>query len=185
MPLGPTRGGSAGILPYHSMPVFLHFGNSTNSGGLGGECLQPSLEVSGKLCVSFNCISSSSSVQVSGRTCQRSTQTIDSGGTMLDGGSLASQSSQHVGRCSLALSHHKLSIVDVLKGQVPKGLPYLHLTLGCSEMCVAQAGVLFLSLSGSGKGNLRIFIKGLPAVSEGMGKLTFLRGCTKQCHICP
>ena len=50
-----------------------------------------------------------SSVQVSGRTCQRSTQTFDSGGTMLDGGSLASHSSQHVGRCSSVLSHHKRS----------------------------------------------------------------------------
>ena len=44
--------------------------------------------------------SSSSSVQVSGRTCQQSTQTFDSGGGMLDGGSLFSHNSQHVGRCS-------------------------------------------------------------------------------------
>ena len=62
------------------------------SGGLGVECLQPSLVISGRLCVSSSCISSSSSVQVSGGTCQRSTQAFDSGGTMLDGGSLASHS---------------------------------------------------------------------------------------------
>ena len=54
---------------------------------------QPSLDISGKICVSSSCISFSSSVQVSGRTCQRSTQTFDSGGTTLDGGSLASHSS--------------------------------------------------------------------------------------------
>ena len=42
--------------------------------------------------VSFSCISSSSSVQVSGRTCQRTTQTFDSGGTMLYGGSVAHHS---------------------------------------------------------------------------------------------
>ena len=36
----------------------------------------------------------SSSVQLSGRTCQWSTQTFDSGSTMLDGGSMASHSSQ-------------------------------------------------------------------------------------------
>ena len=72
------------------------------------ECFQPSLDVSGKLCVS-SCTSSYSSVQVSGRTCQRSTQTFDSGDTMLDGGSFASHSSQHVGGCSSALSHHKRS----------------------------------------------------------------------------
>ena len=67
------------------------------------------LGLSGKLCVSSSSCSSSSSVQVSGRTCQQSTQTFDSGGAMLDGGSLASHSSQHVGRCSLAVSHCKRS----------------------------------------------------------------------------
>ena len=110
LPLKPTRGGPNGILLYHSMPALLYFGNSTTSGSCGVECLQPSLDVSGKLCVSSSCISSSSSVQVPGRTCQRSTQTFDSGGTMMDGGSLALHSSQHVGRCSLGLSHHRISL---------------------------------------------------------------------------
>ena len=100
LPLGSSTGGSAGILPYHSMLALLHWGNLL-LGGLGVECLQMSLDISGKLCVSSSCINSSSSVQVSGRTCQRSTQTFDSGGTMLDGGSLASHSFQHVGRHSL------------------------------------------------------------------------------------
>ena len=108
-PLGPSRGGPAGILSFHPMLVLLYLGISTASMGLGVECLQLSLDVSGKLCVSSSCISSSSSVQVSGRTCQRSTQTFDSGGTMLDGGSLASHSSQHVGRHSSVVSHHKRS----------------------------------------------------------------------------
>ena len=48
-------GGYTGILPYHSMPALLHLGNTTTSGGLGAECLQPSLDVSGKLCFS-SCI---------------------------------------------------------------------------------------------------------------------------------
>ena len=91
------------------MPVLLHLGNSSASGGLGIECLQPSLDVSGKLCVSSSGSSSSSSVQVSGRTCQQSTQTSDYCGTMLDGGSLASNSSQHVGQHSPAVCHHKRS----------------------------------------------------------------------------
>ena len=90
-PLGPPRCGSAGILQYHSMPALLHLGNSTTFGGLGVECLQPFLDIWGKLCF-LHCISSSSSVQVSGRTCQRSSQTFDFGGTMLNGGSLASHS---------------------------------------------------------------------------------------------
>ena len=94
---------------YHSMPVLLHLGISTTSGDLGVECLQPSLGVSGKLCVSFSHISYLSSVQVSGRTCQRSTQTFDSGGTMSNGGSLASHSSQHVCRHFSVVSHHKRS----------------------------------------------------------------------------
>ena len=34
---------------------------------------------------------------------------VDSGGTMLYGGSLAPHSSQHVGRCFLAVLHHKRS----------------------------------------------------------------------------
>ena len=45
----------------------------------------------------------------SSRTCQQSTQTFTSGGSMLDGGSLASNCSQHAGRCSLAVSSCKRS----------------------------------------------------------------------------
>ena len=79
---------------------------ATTFGGFG---LQPYLDILGKLCVSSSCISSSGSVQDSGRTCQRSTQTLDSGGTMLDGGSLAPHSSQHVGRHSSMVSHCETS----------------------------------------------------------------------------
>ena len=62
-----------------------------------------------QVCVSSSDSGPSCSVQVSGRTCQQSTQTFDSGGTMLDGGSLASHHSQHVSRCSSAVSHCKRS----------------------------------------------------------------------------
>ena len=107
--LGPSRGRPPGIFSFYSMPALFHFGNSTASGGLGVECLQPSLEFSGKLCVSSSSSGPSSSVHVSARTCQWSTQTFTSGGTMLDRDSLASHSSQHAGRCSLVVSHHKRS----------------------------------------------------------------------------
>ena len=40
-PLGSTRGGPVGILPYHSMPALLHLRNSITPGGLGVECLHP------------------------------------------------------------------------------------------------------------------------------------------------
>ena len=104
---------------------------------------QPSLDISGKLCVPCSCTSSSSSIKVSGRTCERSTQTFDSGGTMLDGGSLGSHSSQHVGRHSLVLSHHKMSLWMVLAGRLLNGLPYLHLTLWLlRDMCFTDKGSL-------------------------------------------
>ena len=109
LPLGPSRGGPAGIFSFYSMSALFHFGNSTASGGLGVECLQPSLDFSGKLHVSSCSSGPPCSVQVSGRTCQWSTETFTSGGSMLDGGSLASHSSQHTGRCSSAVSHRKRS----------------------------------------------------------------------------
>ena len=104
--LGPSRGGPNDIFSFYSMLALFHLGKSTTSGGLWVECLQSSLDFSGKLYVSS---SSSSSVHISCRTCQWSTETFDSGGTMLDGDSLASHSSQHVGRCSFTVSHYKRS----------------------------------------------------------------------------
>ena len=109
LPLGPSRGGPPGIFSFYSMPALFHFGNSTASGSLGVECLQPSLEFSGKLCVSSSGSGPSCFGQVSSRTCQQSTQTFASGGSMLDGSSLASYSSQHTGRHSSAVSHCKRS----------------------------------------------------------------------------
>ena len=108
-PLRPSRGGPAGIFSFYSMPALLHLRISTSSGGLGVECLQPSLDISGKLCVSSSSSGPSCFVQVSSRTCQWSTQTFTSGGSMLDGGSLASHSSQHAGRCSLMVPSSKKS----------------------------------------------------------------------------
>ena len=55
----------------------------------------------------------------------------------------------HIPWCHLVI---KDLIMDVLVGHMLKGLPYLHLTFGYSKICVAQTGVLFLSLSGSGGG---------------------------------
>ena len=109
LPLRPSRHGPPGIFSFYSMPALFHFGNSAASWGLGVECLQPSLEFLGKLCVSSSGSGPSCSVQVSSRTCQWSTQTFTSGGSMLDGGSLASHSTQQAGRCSSAVSHHKRS----------------------------------------------------------------------------
>ena len=102
------RGVSVGITMCHVVSAVLHLGKSTTSRDLGDECIQPSLDVSGKLCLS-SCISSSGSIQVSGGTCCRSIWTSDSSGVKLGGGSLASHSSQHVGRHSPMLFSHKRS----------------------------------------------------------------------------
>ena len=186
LPLGSTRGGSVGILLYHSMPALLHLWNFTTSGGLGVECLQPSLEVSGKLCFSSCCISSSSSVQVSGRIWHRAIQTFYSGGTMLDGGFLASYNSQHVGRHSLVPSchrrlHHGCFCRPGAQGSAISAFN----VLAAHGYDVVQTWVLFLSLSGSGRGNSSIKNKGLSAMLERMGRIVSSIGCINQCHICP
>ena len=139
-PLEPSRGGPPGIFLFYSVPALFHFGNSTTSSGLWVECLQPSLEFSCKLCVSSSGSGPSCPVQVPGRTCQRSTQTFASGGAMLDGGSLASCHSQHVGRCSSVVSHCKRSCHGCFVAQVVKGLQYLHVTLWqLRDVCYADS----------------------------------------------
>ena len=122
---------------------------------LGVECLQPSLDYSGKLCLSSSGSSPSSSAQVSGRTCQWSTKTFDSGGTMLDGGPLASHSSQYVGRCSSAVSH----CTRFRHGCF--GRPGTTGSTVSAFNTFGSSVTDFLSLSGSGGGNLNVYVKGL------------------------
>ena len=65
--------------------------------------------------------------------------TYASGGTVSDGGSLASHSSQHVGSCPVI----KDLIMDVSVGHVLKGLPYLHVTLWLlRDICCADRNPL-------------------------------------------
>ena len=158
---GPSRGGPTGISLFYSMPALFHLGNSINSGGLGVECFQPSLDFSGKLCVSSSSSGPSSSVQVSGRTCQQSTQTFDSGGAMLDGGSLASHSSQHVRGCSLAVSHCNRSCHGCFGRPGTQGS-----VISAFNPLAAQQCVLHRQGSSSSGGNSNVYVKGLPAVLE-------------------
>ena len=95
---------------------------------------------------------------------------------MLDGGLLASHSSQHVGRCSLGCPFIEDLIVDVSVGQVPKVGNICIYPFGSSAVCATQTGVLFLSLSGGDGGKSNVYVKGLPAVLEGMGWLVCSTG---------
>ena len=68
--------------------------------------------------------------KVSGRTCERSTQTIDPGSTILDGGFFGSP---QFSTCLVDVPQWcpviKDLIMNVSVDQALKGLPYLHLTL--------------------------------------------------------
>ena len=112
---------------------------------------------------------------------------FDSGGTMLDGGSFGSPQFSTCWQTFLGGAPIiKDFIVDVLVGQVLKGVPYLHLTLWLlSDVCYADRGSATFSLSGRGGGNSSIYVKGLPAVLEGMGRLVCSTGCTQPCHLSP
>ena len=97
-------------LPHIPISVsFITLWTTIASRSYGVECLQPSMEVSGELCISSSHVNSCSVVQVPSETCHKSIQTSYSSGTMLDGGSLAFHSSHHVGRHSSLMSHHKVS----------------------------------------------------------------------------
>ena len=69
---------------------------------------------------------------------------------MLDGGSLASYSSQHVGRHSLVLSHHKRSHCGGFGRPCAQGSAIVTFNPLAAQRCVLhRQGVLFLSQSGS------------------------------------
>ena len=137
-----------------------------------------------KLCVSPSGSSPSSSVQVSGRTCQQSTQTFDSGGAMLDGGSLASHSSQHVGRYSSTVYHHKRSCHACSGRPGMQGSALSAFNPLAVQECVLHRQGFSWSVRWW-QGQLKHYIKGLPAVLERIGMLVCSTGFTKQCHLCP
>ena len=105
--LGSAGAQSAGFLSYQSIAVQLHLGMLPTDDSLVTECFQPCLGISDELCVSSSSFSSSGSIKVAGRMCCRSIQTSSSSGTLLDGNSLVSQNSQHVGRHLSSVSHCK------------------------------------------------------------------------------
>ena len=66
---------------------------------------------------------------------------VDSGGTMLDGGYMAPHSSQHVGRCSLVVPHHKRYCHGCLSRPGTRGPALSAFTLWLlSYVCYADKG---------------------------------------------
>ena len=98
---------------------------------------------------------------------------------MLDGGSLVPTVLNMLEDVPCQCPIIKDLIMNVSVSHVLKGPRYLLFNPLAAQRCVTQTGVLSLSLSGTGRGNLSIIVKGLPAVLEGMGRLVCLRGYTK------
>ena len=76
-------------------------------------------------------------------------------------------------------------IVDVLVGQDSQGSVISAFNPLAAQQCALCRWVLFLGLSGSGGSKSNVYIKGLPAVLEGVGQVVCLTGFTKQCPLCP
>ena len=108
-PLGPSRGRAAGIFSSTQCQHYFILETPLPLGVLGLNAFSHPWTFQVSYVFPSPSSGPSSCAQVSGRTCQWSTQIFDSGGTMLDGGSLASHSSQHVGGCSLVVSNCKRS----------------------------------------------------------------------------
>ena len=156
------------------MSTLLHLGKSISCGSLGIECFQFSLDIWNELCVFLFCFSCPSSVQASGRTCHRSIQTSHSSYTLLNGGSLASHSPQHLKRDSWWCCIVKNFIKDVLVPWVLKGLSLVELTLLLlTDVCCTDKGCLPWSVRQLW-GVMSICSKTLPAMQERMGRLVCL-----------
>ena len=90
------------------------------------------MDISGELCVSTSCISSSDSVQVSGGTCHGSIQAFYSGGTMLHVVSWFHTLCGILEYIPYETLTIKSLIMDVLVDQILRSLQSLHLILWLS-----------------------------------------------------
>ena len=121
---------------YQSMSTLLHCMKCITSSSLGIECIQQYMEISGELCPSSSCSSSSSSVHVSGRTAHKLFQISHSSHTLLDGSFLASHCSQYVSGCSSLVSHHKRSFYGCLGRPGAKGPAMSAFNILAAQRCV-------------------------------------------------
>ena len=104
---------------------------------------------------------------------------------VLDGGSLASHSSQHAGRHSSAVSHHKSSRCGCLSRPSTQGSAVSALTLWLlSDVCYADKGSLPQSVRWW-QGQLKHLCYRSTSSAGGSGLVGVLNRFTKQCHLCP
>ena len=92
-----------------SIITLLHLGNTTASGDLGVACLYPSLDISGKLCLSPPALVPLFLYMLLEEHVKGQFRVLILVAHLLDGGSLVSHSSLCGDRHSLAQSHHKRS----------------------------------------------------------------------------
>ena len=142
---------------YQSVSMLLHLGESSATGSLGVECLQPSLEVLGKLQISSSGISSPSFVHISDRQWNRSIQTSNSSHILLNGWSFTS--TPHVGRHFLLMSHCKRSHLGYFGRLSVKGSATAALNPLATQTCCTDKG-FFFNLSGNDSADFIIYIKG-------------------------
>ena len=120
--------------------IIITSGKSSTSGSLWAEHFQPSLGVLGEVCISFSCISSLSSAQVSCRRCCRSAHIYNSSCTLFDGGSMASQNSQ-LDRHFPLLSYHRRSHQGCISRHGAPGSAITALIpLAAQEICCTDKG---------------------------------------------
>ena len=103
------------------------------------------LDISGEVCISSS-INSPSSGQISSITCNRSILNSKSICTLLDGGFLASRSSQHVGRHALSVSHHKRTCQGCSSRPITQGHTITVFHSLATQVCVLHTRPHFFSL---------------------------------------
>ena len=185
LPFRSTTGGSAGTLPYHSMPAVLHLGNGTTSGVLGVECLQPSLDFQIRYIFPSPALvhlvpSNFLAEHVKGELrllilmapCWMEASLLPTILNML---------TDFPWHCPIV----KDLIMDVLVGHMLKDLPYLHLTLWLlRDVFCRDRGSLPQSVR-QWQGQLDHLWSRSASNVERNGQVGVLNSCTKQCHICP
>ena len=135
--------------------------------------------------ICYSCNKSCSVVKVSSETCNKSIQASYCGGAILDGGSLVFHNSQHAGRHSSMVSHHKSLHQRCFSRLGAQGCAIAAFNpLAAQRHVLHRQGFSPPSVR-QWQGNSSIYNKGLPVVLEGIGRLLCSGGCMKQCCFFP